>query len=235
MGHIPAGPRWKFDQSVTDVFDDMLRRSIPQYDVMRQAVYDLGSSLVQPQTSIVDLGCSRGDALAPFVNAFGSQNTYIGIDVSPPMLEVAKKRFDRYINDGIVQIQEQDLIKQYPQSNASLTLCVLTLQFTPLEFRQAILRKTFLNTLPGGGLILVEKVLGGSGKIDSQFVHLYHNLKRRNGYSTEEIESKRLALQDVLVPLTAAENENMLRIAGFQSIDCFWRWMNFCAYIAIKN
>ncbi len=34
---IPEG-KWEFDAQVTDVFDEMLRRSIPQYDVMRNAV-----------------------------------------------------------------------------------------------------------------------------------------------------------------------------------------------------
>ena len=35
------GSRWSFDDSVTQVFDDMLMRSIPQYDVMRNATIDL--------------------------------------------------------------------------------------------------------------------------------------------------------------------------------------------------
>jgi hypothetical protein len=33
---IPS-ERWEFDGDVTEVFDDMLARSIPQYEVMRQA------------------------------------------------------------------------------------------------------------------------------------------------------------------------------------------------------
>ena len=38
LGHTPTGRRWEFDTSVTAVFDDMLRRSIPQYEVMRHVV-----------------------------------------------------------------------------------------------------------------------------------------------------------------------------------------------------
>ena len=34
LGHAP-GARWEFDESVTSAFDDMLRRSIPQYEAMR--------------------------------------------------------------------------------------------------------------------------------------------------------------------------------------------------------
>src|SRR5436309_11553385 len=74
-GHRP-GPRWEFDEDVTRVFDDMLRRSIPQYEAMRSVVFEVGRRFVQPGTAVVDLGCSRGEALAPFVAEFGDQARY---------------------------------------------------------------------------------------------------------------------------------------------------------------
>ena len=94
--------RWQFDGSVTDVFDNMLSRSIPQYEVMREAVFELGSRFVKPHTSIVDLGCSRGEALAPFVRQFGASNRFIGVEVSPTMLGAVRERFARPIKDGFV-------------------------------------------------------------------------------------------------------------------------------------
>lgn len=39
---MPAGP-WQFDQQVTDAFDDMLQRSIPQYNAMRMVAFEVGS------------------------------------------------------------------------------------------------------------------------------------------------------------------------------------------------
>jgi tRNA (cmo5U34)-methyltransferase len=37
------------------------------------------------------------------------------------------------------------------------------------------------------------------------------------------------------VPVTAGWNEEMLRGAGFQEIDCFWRWLNFAGWVAVKS
>lgn len=45
---------------VTGVFDDMLERSVPQYDVMWPAVFDTRSRLVRLDTAAADLGCRRG-------------------------------------------------------------------------------------------------------------------------------------------------------------------------------
>src|SRR5512142_516136 len=219
--------RWRFDESVTEVFDNMLARSIPQYDVMREATFELGSKFVQPQTSIIDLGCSRGEALAPFVRKFGARNRFVGVEVSPTMLAAVRERFAGPIEDGIVDIRDLDLRTGYPSDNASVTLAVLTIQFTPMEYRHRILRRVFEHTLPGGAFILVEKVLASTAQLDDLFVERYHTMKARNGYTTEQIERKRLALEGVLVPLTARANTDLLRAAGFRQVECFWRWLNF--------
>ena len=233
LGHMPDG-KWEFDEAVTHVFTDMLRRSIPQYDVMRRAVYDIGRRFVQPGTDIVDLGCSRGDALAPFLRAFGDGCNYLGLELSESMLEAARERFAGEIKQGHVSVRQHDLRDALPEARASVTLCVLTLQFTPIDHRQRILHDVWKHTEPGGVLILVEKVLGASAELTELMVDLYHDLKAEHGYSREEVERKRLSLEGVLVPVTAAWNEELLRTAGFGQVDCFWRWMNFAGWVARK-
>jgi len=233
LGHLPAG-RWTFDASVAAVFDDMLERSIPQYEVMRKCVTNLGMSLVKPDTHIVDIGCSRGEGIAPFVSSLGEQNRYFGLDVSQPMLAAARQRFRQEIDQGLVTIAELDLRTDYPSVAASLTLCILSLQFTPIEHRQRILQDAYNSTIPGGAFILVEKVLGATARLNARMVDLYHARKKEAGYSAEEVERKKLSLEGVLVPVTAGWNEEFLRAAGFREVDCFWRWMNFAGWVAVK-
>jgi tRNA (cmo5U34)-methyltransferase len=227
--------RWQFDQNVTDVFENMLWRSIPEYDTMRALVFDLGATLVQPDTAIIDLGCSKGDALAPFVRQFEMANRYIGAELSDPMLKAARHRFAALIDRGIVDIRRLDLRAEYPPEMASLTLAVLTIQFTPIEYRQCIMQRIAAHTVPGGGVILVEKVLGSSARLEELLMRRYYALKAVNGYTHEQIERKRLALEGVLVPVAARWNEDLLRQAGFNQVECFWRWCNFAGWIAIKD
>ncbi len=227
--------KWEFDSEVCRVFTDMLRRSIPQYDVMRQSVFDVARPFVKKNTHIVDLGCSRGDALAPFIETFGTDCHYTGLELSDAMLQASRSRFEKLIDNHQVTIKKHDLREPYLDIQASLTLSVLTLQFTPMEHRQRILRDIRRSTVKGGAFILVEKVLGDSADINDMMVQNYHQMKRHNGYSDESIERKRLALEGVLVPVTARWNEELLRTAGFTQVDCFWRWMNFCAWVAIAD
>ncbi|MCR9292056.1 MAG: methyltransferase domain-containing protein [bacterium] len=232
---MPAKDKWEFDESVTNCFDDMLRRSIPQYDVMRSAVFNLGTHYVQRKSAIFDLGCSRGEAIAEFVRKYGAMVRYHGVEVSQPMLKAARERFAGMIDTGLLQIHDMDLRHKFPMDTPSLILSVFTLQFVPINYRQAILDKCYDALLPGGAMILVEKILGSDGKIDNVLVDEYHQLKVANGYSKEEVDRKALSLEGVLVPVTAQWNEDMLHKAGFSTVDCFWRLYNFAGWIAVKK
>lgn len=232
---LPSG-KWEFDSQVTKVFDDMLARSIPQYSEMRKTVTNIASRFMRPGQAVVDLGCSRGEALAPLISKHGGLgNTFIGCDVSEPMLEAARERFADEISRKVVDIRRVDLRSDFPKCSPSVVLSVLTIQFTPIEYRPHILRRIYDSLVPGGALILVEKIIGETATFDKMFVDLYYDMKRENGYSDEQIARKKLSLEGVLVPVTARANEELLRCAGFRDVECFWRWMNFTGWVAVKN
>lgn len=234
IGHVPK-ERWVFDGSVTDIFNDMLQRSIPQLEVMRHACFDLACRYRLHGTMILDLGCSRGDALAPLIDRWGQGNRYMGIEVSEPMLDACRQRFVMAIQQGFVEIKALDLRSEFPSILASVTQSILTLMFVPLEYRQRLVQRVYDHLLPGGAFILVEKILGSTDELNTAMVDLYYRLKHGHGYSAMDIERKRLALEGVLVPVTASWNEELLAAAGFQEVDCFWRWMNFAGWIAVKR
>jgi tRNA (cmo5U34)-methyltransferase len=233
LGHTPQG-RWAFDEEVSRIFDDMLRRSIPAYETMRRLVFEVGVRFVSERSVIVDLGCSHGEALAPFVDTFGGTARYVGVEVSSPMLETCRARFQSEIAAGTLQLLDLDLRDGYPDIDASLTLSVLTLQFTPLEHRTRIVQNVYDHTVDGGAFVMVEKVLGSSARMDRLVTDVHHELKRTNGYSQEEIDRKRLSLDGVLVPVAAEWNEDLLRHAGFRDVECLWRYLNFAAWLAVK-
>jgi tRNA (cmo5U34)-methyltransferase len=205
-------------------------------------VTDRAARFRVPGAAIVDLGASRGDAVAPMIEA-GWENSFELVEVSAPMAAVCRERYaeralrpGRFNKQPWVRVHEHDLRTGYPDvGSACVTLCVLTLQFTPIEHRLGILRNIFRHTLPGGAVILVEKVLGSDAEANETLRALYHDLKERTGYSREEIDRKAASLEGVLVPVTARWNEEMLRGAGFQSVECFWRCLSFAGWIAVRT
>lgn len=239
VSHMPSG-KWAFDEQVTSVFEDMLERSIPNYRIMRELSTDLAVRFIEHDNLsvssplVVDIGCSRGDALKEVYNRKGDSLRYLGLEVSDAMLADARDTFR--FNESVV-IDRCDLAHDtFPvaPSSATVILSILTLMFVPIEYRQRLVSDLYASLKPGGCLILVEKVLGETTNLNRLFVDRYHELKARNGYSQESIDRKRLSLEGVLVPLPLTATTSILREAGFREVDCFWRWCNFAGLVAVR-
>lgn len=227
--------KWEFDDDVSECFDNMLQRSIPQYDVMRQAVTSLAQRYQTEGTYFLDLGTSLGESIRPLMKLYLNSNFFLGLEIAEPMLEALRTKFEKEIGLGRLRVKKHDLREGVPQVPSCVVLSILTLQFTPIEYRQMILESVYKTLKPGGAFILVEKVLGSNSAIDKLLVGIYHEMKRENDYTQEQIERKKLSLEGVLVPVTAKWNEDLLTQAGFQDIECFWRWMNFAGWIGVKK
>ncbi len=224
--------KWEFNKDVATCFDDMLSRSIPQYEVMRKLSSDIALQYSIPNTPIVDIGCSRGGAIRDLMKTLNQGHTFIGIDCSMDMIEEARKAFKDYSNTAFIY---HDLREGFPSvTSPSIIFSVLTLQFIPVEYRQKLIKDIYKSLREGGAFIFVEKVLGNSAEHEETFTKLYYELKNSNGYSYEDIKRKRYNLEGVLVPVSTEWNTEMLRTAGFTKIDLFWKWLNFCGWVAIK-
>ena len=227
---------WEFDEDVAKCFDNMLERSIPMYQEMRKLCHKLGRNFVQPHNSIIDLGASRGEALRPFIED-DTANKFMAVEISEPMRTVMQ---DLYRHNPKVRISDMDLRKldqnvgTLSSHSISLAMSILTIQFTPIEYRQQIMQAIYDMLEPGGAFLFVEKVIGNTASLDRMFVQEYYDMKNQNGYSYEDIQRKRSSLEGVLVPVTASWNEDMLKNAGFRQVDCFYRNLNFAGWIAIK-
>jgi tRNA (cmo5U34)-methyltransferase len=228
--------KWEFNENVAILFEDMLIRSIPQYTEMRNLIFKLGCSSLKKNNnkSILDLGCSNGLSLERFVKEFGKNARYTGIDISEPMIKKALERLNKYDYLNSIKILNLDLRTDFPKDNYQLITSILTLQFTPIEYRQKIIQNIYNSMFEGGMFLFVEKVLGDCDELNELMISEYYEFKKSNGYSQEEIYRKKLSLEGVLVPVTSNWNIDLLKQSGFKKIDIFWRWMNFVGYMAIK-
>ncbi len=221
-----------FNDSVANVFDNMIGRSIPGYSMLQWLLARIAVHSYQPSTIILDLGCATGETLFQIASLNLSGNGPVpfmrGVDFSQGMIDQAIKKC-RQIPQAIFDCAS---IVGYPMPQCSVVLLVFTLQFVPQVERPIILNAIYSALCKGGILLLCE--ISESGLQHDCFEELHEQFKREHGYSDIEIQQKRRALENVLVPLTDAENCAMMQDAGFESISPFFRCLQFSGWIAQK-
>lgn len=230
----PFAKDFAFDDRTAAVFDDMVGRSVPFYAEIQRMAAEMAADFAVPGTNLYDLGCSTGttfEALDPVVDR-GVR--FIGIDNSDAMLAKAAEKAARFGADRSVEFINGDLNKPLAIENASVVTLILTLQFVRPLYREQILRNIFAGMNANGCLILVEKLTIRHSLLNRLFIRYYYAQKRRAGYSETEITQKREALENVMIPYRLEENVEMLERVGFQYVETFFRWYNFCGIIAVK-
>lgn len=225
---------FEFNNDVAEVFDDMINRSIPFYKEVQSMIVDFASQFYTRNSSIYDLGCSTGLMMAKMATQLEGVRKIIGIDNSRPMMEKTRERLSKIQTETEMTLLCEDL-RDVEITDASVVVMNYTLQFIRPLYRPGVVRRIFEGLKPGGAFILSEKVLEKSAVLTQLFIDMYYQFKRRQGYSEMEISQKRERLENVLVPYQVDELIQLLKDAGFQHADIFFKWHNFTSIIAIKN
>lgn len=225
---------FRFDERVAAVFPDMIRRSVPGYSEIISLLGLFAQQYSRPNSNIYDLGCSLGASTLALRERISAKNCQIiAIDNSEAMIEQCEKNLQQLDSNIRVDLRCAD-IRDVEISNASVVVLNFTLQFIPMEERELLIAKIYDGLLPGGVLILSEKVAFDSPAEQQQQETLHIAFKQANGYSELEISQKRAALEQVLVPETIATHRQRLQGAGFASSNVWFQCLNFTSIIATK-
>jgi len=241
---------FRFNEAVVGVFPDMLKRSVPGYESIIAQSALLANRYTQPNTRLYDLGSSLGataiamrDALAQG-DASQSQGCEIhAIDNAPAMIEACRSLIsidhagtqNAKSHPPVPIVLHEANLQDHPLSQASVVAMNFTLQFVEPSARAVLMSTIAEALLPGGVLILSEKVRFQDPTVNELHIDMYHAFKRQNGYSDLEISQKRTALENVLVPDTLEEHQERLLKAGFKHCTVWFQCFNFASLIAIKG
>lgn len=228
LGEIRA---FEFNDSVARVFDDMIERSVPGYGLLLQLIGIYAGIFARPGSRIYDLGCSLGAAARIVAQQVSDVDCdIVAVDSSAAMIRRCR---GESADDSRIEWRCED-IRETPIESASLVVLNLTLQFLPPAERAAELARIHRGLLPGGALVLSEKIRLDDDEQDARMVELHQAFKKSMGYSELEISQKRNALEQVM--LLDRESVHLERLAdtGFDPVYACFRCLNFASYLALK-
>lgn len=225
---------FSFDNKVANVFEDMLKRSIPGYSAIITAVGMLTKIYSQPNSNYYDLGSSLGaSALAMRRNVSHPNCKVIAVDNSEAM--VARSKDIIGMDNSTIPIEIIcDDIRNFKIEKAAVVVLNYTLQFISPTNRNKIIQNIYDGMNDGGILILSEKIKFEDSDLNDRQIERYHNFKRLNGYSDIEISKKKDALENVLIPDSIETHKERLFSAGFKTADVWHQTFNFMSIVAVK-
>jgi tRNA (cmo5U34)-methyltransferase len=222
---------FRFDEAVAAVFPDMIQRSVPGYSNIIAMTGLIAARHAVNHSRCYDLGCSLGaSTLAMWSQLKQRPLQFLAVDNSEAMLARCRTQLPENANIELVCAALQDVVVE----QASVVVLNFTLQFVPLVQRNAVIQTIYDGLLPGGVLVLSEKICFDNAAMQTLTTELHHDFKKANGYSEMEVSQKRAAIDNVLVPETLAAHECRLQQAGFQNFGVWFQCFNFMSLVAIK-
>ena len=223
-----------FNEEVTEVFEDMIDRSVPGYTSSLRLIENLSRKYFIEGTHCYDLGCSLGASSMSLIKAMGKREGKIfAIDNSPAMIAACEQEYADLIKTGKVKFIKQD-VNEAQIDKASVVVINFVLQFLNSKDRDGLLKKVFLGMKQGTLLILSEKIHFDNKFRNQTIDNLHHQFKSNNGYSKMEISRKRDALEGVLITDLETLHLKRLESIGFKKVRKVMTNLNFMTLVAEK-
>lgn len=215
---IPA--EWTFSTpSVAQGFDSHVREQLPWYDLVTQAVVQIGRHYIGNGGLVYDIGASNGNVGRALASVLGQRNArLVGIEESVAMAE-------RYDAPGSLHLARAET---YDYEPFDFAVAMLTMMFVRPSDVENLIARLLSNVLPGGAIVLVERTLPPSGYASIVTSRLTLAAKASMGADGDAIVAKELSLAGVQRPL----DPQML--ARFGAVEWF-RFGDFAGYLIEKE
>ena len=204
-------------------FDEHIEKSIPNYNLLTQAILSILQYFKVDNYNIYDLGCGTGKLLSNIKH----NGKLIGIDNENNLLGQKVKC------DSNIIFENKDLNNRVNLDKSCIILSIFTLQFIYREARQELINNIFDSLIEGGAFIFAEKVFAENGNIQELFTFPYYEFKSNN-FSYDEILQKEKDIRGIMQLNTSSKNYEMVKNAGFKNIVLIYKFFNFECWICIK-
>lgn len=204
-----------FDFKSIQDFDKHINLSIPSYKNLSNVFSGITCAFAQPESSVVDIGCSTGRFLSNLPKTKNCR--YIGID------EITlQNSFNNF------EFIEDDIEKAFPNiKNISVVVSMFTLQFLGKLKRERVLCKIKERIKKGAVFLVAEKVYLDDPVVQT-LVHKMHVQDKRKSFTDKEILDKDTQLSVSMFCKT--EKELTLELNQLGNVSKIWQSYNFMGF-----
>jgi tRNA (cmo5U34)-methyltransferase len=203
-------------------------RMVPGFlDLQRMAALLLAERVPSDGTVLV-LGAGGGLELKAFAGWYPGWR-FVGVDPSAEMLDLATRSLGP---DAGRALLHQGYIETAPAGPFDGATCLLTLHFVPLEERLRTLGELRLRLKPGAPLVVAHHSYAQTEPEKTIWLSRFAAFAAANGIAPELAQNAAGAISAQLPAVSPADDEELLRRAGFIGIDLFYAAFSFRGWLA---
>jgi len=110
--------------------------------------------------------------------------------------------------------------------------CLLTLHFLPRNQRLQTLKQLLMRLKPGAPLVVAHHSFPGEGPVGDRWLARYAAFAAASSMHVARAESSLATIKEMLPVLSPQQDADLLREAGFTSIDLFYCAFTFKGWVA---
>lgn len=176
---------------------------------------------------VLVLGAGGGLEIEAFADLH-PQWRFTGVDPSAPMLALAEQRLAAHASR--VRLQ-QGYIEQTRAGPFDAATCLLTLHFLSPPQRQHTLAEVHRRLKPGAAFVVAHASFAQQDPARSRWLSRYAQYAVASGLDPAKAEGARAAIAAHLQVLDPAQDEAMLRDAGFHDVALFYTGFAFRGWV----
>lgn len=179
---------------------------------------------------ILVLGAGGGLELKAFADT-QPEWRFDGVDPSAEMLQLANTTLGP--QNSRVHFHE-GYIDTAPKGPYDAAVCFLTLHFLEKSERQRTVEEVFQRLKPGAPFVVAHHSFPNSDAEKEKWLSLYAAFSISSGIPAAQAEGGIQPMKERLPVLSPAEDEEVLRAAGFGDIDLFYAAFTFKGWVCYK-
>jgi tRNA (cmo5U34)-methyltransferase len=221
-----AGVADTFFDDMASRYDDFVQRAVPRYEEMLDEV---AGYLPEQATDILELGCGTG-ALTLRVARRYPQSRLTAVDGSVEMIDVARRRLAS--EGGQVEFVES-LFEQLDLPSTAYDLIVSNMSLHHVADKAPMYARLHAALRPGCLLVFGDELVGATPDIQEFHWGRWEAFASQPGHLSEAERTEGAEHMRQFDHYETLQRQlELLRSAGFQGVDCVWRYLNYSIFVA---
>jgi tRNA (cmo5U34)-methyltransferase len=211
-------------------YDANVEKTIPRYSQFHLETLDLVGAVNPKPLLWLDTGCGTGNLAAKAADRFAGVR-FILSDPSAAMLDIAREKLQgieaEYVLSGSEALSPAGLV--------DVVTAIMSHHYLTAEQRRQATENCFAALKPGGVYVTFETIRPCSEAATAIGLQRWRQHQLNSGKPAEEVEKHISRYGVELLPITIEEHLQLLRQAGFSSVEILWASGLQAGFYALKG